>query len=452
MKNKLLILLCVLTVVAVGTLWLVSCKKQEESVFKIVKMTGGSLYTNISNKNLFGSGDDSEITNYKDSIHAEIMEDGDILYILIEDSDFFYHYSIEDGEFLAFSKDNANLFVNDNLKSLSVDDEDIKTDRFIADNEEILKNIQSIIIPDSITRQSFTYLKRIAALNPSAGLILGEYSEEDESVIGLFDPQWIVCDELNFSLPVLENLKQIFITEGKRDDFYQLINPINLEKIIIYWDELFEVGDVPLYTKVKSLTISDMNDYDTVGNLSIVNKFPNLEELHIFNSTPFDISAVTELENLRIFNIFSDSVTTGLSALDDLTSLEWMNFPPNTTDDDLRRFIDNHPKLKIAGISNYNRIMDLQPLQSLNSLIGLNIYGDTLNLETLYGLKQLKYLGIPEEILYDSTNFVLLKAKLPETMIVPNNIGICLGTGWLLLFFPVMAFIYLVFSYFRKKV
>ena len=97
-----------------------------------------------------------------------------------------------------------------------------------------------------------------------------------------------------------------------------------------------------------------------------------------------------------------------------------------------------------------NQTLGLEPLTSLKNLIGLNIHGDSFDIESLYALNQLRYLGMPKEILYDSANFAQLKANLPETIIAPNNFGICLGTGWILIFIPVMAIVFLFLSLVRR--
>jgi hypothetical protein len=244
-----------------------------------------------------------------------------------------------------------------------------------------------------------------------------------------------------------KNINQILITAGTNHDFYKLNNFPKLQEFIIWTDTLVEVGTIPVNTNLKSITI--FGDFE---NLSFVYKFPNLEVLNISNDDQsVNIDAVAQLKNLRIFNLFTDSVTTGITALDDLNLLEWITFPSNISDDDLKSFINKHPKIKVAGISNHKKVTDLKPLQSLELLTCLSIYGDTLDIESLYGFDQLKYLGIPKEILYDSTNFEMLKAKLPETVIVADDIGICLGSGWLLLFIPVLGIVYLSVSYLPRK-
>ena len=425
-----------------------SCEKSTGSSFKIVKMTGGDIYTNLSKNNLFGSGDHSEITNYKDSVHAEIMEEGDLLYIQMEDSSYYYRYYANDGEFLTFSKANSNLLVNGIMKSMWIDHEDNPVYSINTEDEEVIKNLQSIMIPDSITQQSMSDLRRIATINPSLGLIFDEYFEGGDSIFSLFDPTWMVCSEINFTVSGMNNLSQIFIFEGDSMNFYKLNGLPSLRKIIIYQNDPVVAEDIKVNNRLQSLTITA-----NINNLSFIKKFPNLEELNIINSdTTIDISAVTDLKKLRIFHLPPDVVTPSLTPLDDLTSLEWMSFPANTSDNDLRSFIAYHKDLRVVGISNEDHVVDLQPLQSLESLCYLNIYGDTLDLNNLYELKHLKYLSISSEILYDSIYYNQLKANLPQTVIVPNDIGICLGTGWLLLFIPVMAFIYLLLLYFREKV
>jgi hypothetical protein len=107
MKKIILILSCALLVVAIGTLWFISCEKPDSSLYKIVKMTGGDIYINFSNFDQHPFGESYEIENYRDSIHSKILKEGDILYIWFTESnsEYFYRYSYKDGDFLAFTEE-----------------------------------------------------------------------------------------------------------------------------------------------------------------------------------------------------------------------------------------------------------------------------------------------------------------------------------------------------------
>jgi len=56
---------------------------------------------------------------------------------------------------------------------------------------------------------------------------------------------------------------------------------------------------------------------------------------------------------------------------------------------------------------------------------------------TVRGLKNLKFLSLPENLLNDSLKTAVWKAALPGTTIVANE-GFCLGSGWLLLLIPLV--------------
>ena len=95
MKKIVLILSCALLIVAIGIILLISCEKPVDLSYKIVKMTGGDLYVNFSNfdQNPFGASYDTE--NFRDSIHAKILMEGDILYpwFATSENEYFYRYS-----------------------------------------------------------------------------------------------------------------------------------------------------------------------------------------------------------------------------------------------------------------------------------------------------------------------------------------------------------------------
>jgi hypothetical protein len=71
-------------------------------------------------------------------------------------------------------------------------------------------------------------------------------------------------------------------------------------------------------------------------------------------------------------------------------------------------------------------------------------------IDSIIQLTDLKFLSLPAEMMDDPENASLLKENLPETIIVPST-GICLGTGWILLFIPFILITGFIVSYFRKK-
>ena len=430
----------------IGFLLFISCERQKESDFRIVKMTGGNLYINLSKRSPFADNmEDFEILNYQDSIYAEILEQEDIILIESDENHFYYRYSAEDGEFLRFSLNNSCLYVNEVLKSVLIDDENGNLECIKLDDKEILSGIQSLVLQDCSSPQCYSVLKRIKESNPSLGLITEEDSEGIDSIMYILDPEWIVCDNLNFNTDYTKNIRQICITSGKAEDLYQINNLPNLEDIIVYMDEPFVMQNIAINSHIRSLVIGSDND------LSIVDRFPYLRKLVVFNDSPLlDINALSNLKDLNVLILPYEVNMKDIQPLLNLDGLEWLNLPPNITDEDLQLIIDRNKKLKVVGVSNFNQMLDLEPLTSLKNLIGLNIYGNSFDLESLYTFDQLRYLGMPKEMLYDSTNFAQIKANLPETIIAPNNIGICLGTGWILIFIPVLAVVFLFLSAFRR--
>jgi hypothetical protein len=449
MKARILILSCIILVFFIGVLLIISCERQKEPDFRIVKMTGGNVYINLSKRDPFlNNSEGVEIVNYKDSIHAEILENGDLMYIESDETYFYYRYSLLDGEFLQFSNENSCLYVNGVLKSVFIDYENSNMDCFNIDDIKMLSGIQSLILQGCGSNQCYSLLKRIKASNPTLGLITEPQIQGIDSAMRIIDPVWIVCEELNFNTDYAKNVRQIVFTDGNAEDLYRINNLQNLEEIIIYSEDHPELQNITINSNIRSLVIGLTED-----DLSIVSRYPNLQKLVVINDAHLlDISAVSQLKNLNILVLPHEANVKEIQPLHGLEELQWLNFPPNVTDEDLSTIVDHNKKLKVVGISNYNQKLDLEPLTSLDDLIGLNIYGNSFDIESLKALKQLGYLGIPKEILYDSTNFAQLRANLSDTLIVPNNIGICLGTGWILIFIPVLAIVFFLFSAFRRKI
>jgi hypothetical protein len=125
-----------------------------------------------------------------------------------------------------------------------------------------------------------------------------------------------------------------------------------------------------------------------------------------------------------------------------------MTISHGVTQQEFDTFTLSHPRIEIIEVIGNDTISNLQSLTKLNNLYGLTIMDTVTDLATVKTLKNLKYLSLPLILLEDSIKKAELQRELPDTRIVANE-GFCMGSGWLLLLFPIVLI--LRFFAVRKK-
>lgn len=446
MKKYLILTIIGLSVIAIIILMIISRSKPE---FRIVRLKGGTEYLNYSEPIC----DDNFLImgNNRDSLSALPLSDGDLLGVGFKYlNDFYiYNYSIKDGNNLNFRKDRFKILVNDQLKCIILNEDSDLLNNLIDLKPDEIRYIQSIYIEDSIPVSFMEPVKRIAEINPDIGFIIDHGFKGIDSLLSLFNPVWIFNYEENLPVDIsaFKNLACIF-TNGDIGDFKALaglpgMHYLNFRELN---DHLLP-QDIPVNRSLKSLAIGGT----CVNDLQFLEQFPELQEITIVeNDTLIDITPLANLSNLVKINFSCCLNTSPLSSLDNLSSLKWLTFPANISSEDLNHVIAWHKDIKAIRLCLSDTLMDLSPLQTLKSLESLTLVGDTVNILPIYELDNLKYLSVPQELMDDSLVWNRLRSSLPKTLIVPNT-GLCLGTGWLLLFLPLIGLLYLFRHFFLSN-
>ena len=105
--------------------------------------------------------------------------------------------------------------------------------------------------------------------------------------------------------------------------------------------------------------------------------------------------------------------------------------------------IGDHPPLRVLELLDCRNVNDLGPLKALRELEGLVLLSPLATFEPLYEMESLRLLVLPEDVFIESPDEVRkLEGALPECTVVAG--GLCLGSGWILLLFPVVALAWLL--------
>jgi hypothetical protein len=211
----------------------------------------------------------------------------------------------------------------------------------------------------------------------------------------------------------------------------------DLESLIIYeWDPLpGERLQLSSLKKLKNLTLSE-SYVTSLQNIEFPESLFSLSL--IFCDTLGDIDQFQNLPELRRLNLTLCENVNNLGVLRNLESLRWVSFPVNITQQEFHSLTGNLQQLEVVELTFCKEISDLSPLQQLEQLKVLAVFTENEQLVGLDSLKQLELLILTEELFDDNPEWINeLRASLPSTAIVPGS-GLCLGSGWLLLLFPLI--------------
>lgn len=186
--------------------------------------------------------------------------------------------------------------------------------------------------------------------------------------------------------------------------------------------------------KLRSLTLLESE----IPSLSALSRLKNLRNLHLFECKIQDAAALPVFARLRGVGLPLCTDLADASALQGLRSLEWVAFPPATSQQEFATCIEANPRLQVAGIVGCENVRDLSPLGRLPRLRGLvcdlSDEEDLPSLPRLEHLEVLMYVGGYEP---DDQQLEQLQAAVPNGEVVPG--GYCLGSGWILLVVPLAA-------------
>ncbi len=315
-----------------------------------------------------------------------------------------------------------------------------------ASSEE-MRALRSLPISDQLDESRLAIMKKLAAANPSITIMINSESLPALETLG-FKPRMIYLMNIYPSADMrafLANQKQIetlFMSVSEVENLDFLAELPNLRKLIIGdWDP-DKTGPLPRgMNALESLVIasSSMRDASVLTNVP-----DDLQELSILMCDELvDPAGLARFSGLRTLILNLSPGIIDLSALRNMKKLSWAGLPPKITQDQFSAFVGGHPDLKIIEMVECENIVDIRQLQKLTGLAGLVLSGYEGDLEALGSMKSLGFIGLPRAIFDDSPDTIAeMRRKLPDALVVPAN-PFCLGSGWILLLFPLAALTWL---------
>ncbi len=413
---------------------------------------------------------------YADSAEFATMpvRNGDLLDIWKEDENLYIRYSPELPDTVELRAKNGLCFINDKLIGISIYPSLDSLQLFRQLKENDLKNVQTVSISNYILEEHLPFLDSLSKINPDINLLLS-FNVEDSSFADLN-----TLKDSTAKKPLYENrdsLLQVFrknlnwlaerfepkmiAFNGQVAELKSLATFKTVEILDLEMTDNSLKDFLPSFPRLKELIIVSDTDsmFISSGFLSLN---PQLEQLTINGSIhpeTIDWKPLKKLKALRIFspdtlyaypygkiipNLHSLQLSgTGYPTSDDFSgfkNLKELGLPTSVPQEIFNKIIETQPHLEFLQLIKADTMLisDYSVLQNLNDLRYLVISGENGPVQSLYPMKRLKYLTLPDEFFEDSLQVNELKKSLPDTVITPNS-GFCMGSGWLLLLIPLVT-------------
>jgi hypothetical protein len=171
-----------------------------------------------------------------------------------------------------------------------------------------------------------------------------------------------------------------------------------------------------------------------------------LKSLSILNfDYDVDVAYVKDLPALTRLSVLGNNIL-NFSTISEVPKLQWLSLCGDFTQSDFNFIVSKQPKLEVLELIEGDSIKNLKTLTQLTNLKALSITGKDFDWKSVLEVKGLSYLSLPSEALKDPEDAAMFKKAFPNCTIVPND-GFCMGSGWLILFLPLVFAI----SFFRIR-
>ncbi|MCK5693560.1 MAG: hypothetical protein KAI08_11940 [Bacteroidales bacterium] len=430
------------------------CNSTSGPSIDILQIEGVTWACNVTTSYaVFGSTSENEDLL---EVHLPVSE-GDLLYMLQDDLQFYCRYSPENGNRIVVTFDTlqeVSVYLNGHLSYMELSGP-ASLDAFKKLSGPEIDQLSALHVKSSITNDLLPILQQHETSLQGIGIILeGEAGMENlHDLLSVIRPRFLVIDDYQ-GLPdpeesqCLSNLELLWIEDNVPALAKLASCCTNLESLIVaQWEP--EPGELlPLagLKKLQTFTLAESG----LTSLSVVEFPESLRNLYLIScDTLSDINTLVDLKNLNRLALTQCNRVQGMDVLRTIASLQWLSFPPNISHQDFTELTLGLRQLEGVALIDCWEIEDLAPLQHLPELKTLVLQLEKEQLSMLDSLEQLKLVILTSEVFEDNPEWIKeLRLSLPNTTIVPGS-GLCLGSGWLILLLPfILLFRYL----FRQKV
>jgi hypothetical protein len=449
MKKIVFVTIVIILIVAIG-IYIGADKNSAH--FKIVKLTGGEAYANFTESDFSWIAGQNE-----DSISALPMIYGDLLYIFTdEDKMPLYRYKETDGDYLNFHREDFKLYLSDKIIALEITENENFLNWLENINPEEINDLRYIEVSGDVKETALPSLKKLAGIKADIGIFVKEVTPAISDILKLFNPTWLAApdgefdDKVRKQISGLNNLELLYIYAGDSYGVSWDINIIQklkrLQTLILTNLSQPDSGKFITNNNLRSVSIMESE----ITDISFLSKLTNINELSLSNCNSItSIDVLEKLPNLERLCLTNCANITDIDILYKLKSLKWLSFNPGITEEEIDTLAGLNKNIEVVGLVNCKNIKDVSSFEPLKRLACMSVYNTDIDINSLYGLKRLRYLSLPDSIYSDSLLISQVRDKIPNCIIVPSR-GLCLGSGWILLIIPALIILRLGTIFIKK--
>lgn len=416
-----------------------ACNRSSQPEIKVLHIEGVDWACNLTaSYSGFGPG----TLNSEENELVLAAVDGDLLYMLSEELDFYYRYNSVDGHQLMVSMDtlsSLSVCLNGSLESLGLDD---KSSPEMLNNlsETEMEQLGTLHITGALSEEMLSALQQHEASLRGTGIVMESDATNLQDLLPVCQPKMLIIND-SWSLPDVESSNELAGLEflwvsGDMEGFSKVSACCsNLESLIISdWNpapgELLPLSGLQ---SLKNLTVAE-SGLVSLGEIELPE---SLRSISLFDcDTLNDLGTISEFSDLYRLGLSESHQITGLSEILEMPDLRWLSLPGNISQQEFRDLTARLSQLEVLELVGCTQIQDLSPLIPLTYLRSLSLDLEKSQLGKLDSLTQLEIIILSDEVIDDNPEwYSKLKVSLPGSTIVPGS-GLCLGSGWLLLLLP----------------
>jgi len=409
-----------------------SCTSTKEKSFNIINLSGNGSFINLSTTGIASTVIADSLTPT-----AMVVRAGDLL----AHEDWYLYYRDPKTQVYDFSYKNGVCFNNSNIFSLKLSSKILDQNGPFNPDSLDLTQLESIVIEKEFEVEDLGYLKKIADKKPNVGIIIEGNQKISAEILSLFKPIWVVLTDVSrevlTNLPSMNELELLAFTPS---------------------DSLIDYA-LPAFPKLKHLILSEIKENAVIDARFLENNI-QIESLVCTNCESSDFSFVKPLVRLKTFGVLSFKQKIDIGFIEGMKSLsrlcimgnsvsqwesisllprlKWLSLSGDISQNNFETIINRQKGLEVVELIDCDSINNLEAITKLKKIKALTVADSLTDRTNLLKLNNLSYLSLPVEVFKDSVYLQELQKTMPNCVIVPND-GFCMGSGWLLLFLPLVV-------------
>jgi hypothetical protein len=367
-----------------------------------------------------------------------------LFFAFAEHDDVLVPYHWNDGAVISLGSDDCGLFLNGRRFSVFLSPGSPGLEWILNSDSKKISQLRTCVLGGPAWEDlspMHKAIQKISKIRPDMAWVI-DGKRAFRQVLDLFDPRWLfITSDTKLNREDLSriagepNLNYLWFNVKNLNTKKDLPLPETLHTLVIEDWKPEHTGLLPGKLKsLRSLTIKD----STLRDLSGISVLKGLDELHLISCSELaDIHEISNLSSLKALTLTDCQMVPDLSVLKDMKGLQWLGFPPGTSQDQFNQIIKTHPDIRVIELVECKNIKDLTSLRTLSQLESLVLLNGPTNYAPLHEFKNLRFLALSKEAFKEAVRVRAFQETQPDCLVVQAQ-PFCLGSGWILTLWPAL--------------